>query len=134
MEELDGEPTVTVRAPANVLPSLSEDCVCFVTAGLSLFLEAPFHFTQLSCHSSEFPLARRLCWVVVFARFLLFNVLRNAWVGGLTPSLTLSCLHLAIPFLPSLSCWAGAPVNGLGPSRELGAFFVRRTKLHIATP
>ena len=58
MEELDGEPTVTVRAPAKVLPSLSEECVCFVTAGS---LEAPFPLPQLSCHNSEVPLARCLC-------------------------------------------------------------------------
>lgn len=61
MEELDGEPTVTVRAPATVLPSRSEDCVCLVIVCLSSSREARGPLPQLTCHSSEVPLVRCSC-------------------------------------------------------------------------
>lgn len=134
MEELDGEPTVTVRAPATVMPSRSEDCVCLVIVCLSTSREAPGPLPQLTCHSSEVPLGARV-WVAVVAWFLLLFVYSE--MPGSEASLHLSP-SLVFPTFPShfprFSCWASALVSGLGPSRGRRGFFPSAELSFVSQP
>lgn len=65
MEELDGEPTVTVRRPQRVLLALAVQGLSqLVTAGLSTSLppaRCPALFSQLNCPRPEVPLTRCRC-------------------------------------------------------------------------